>query len=156
MKLTNQPITGAEESNDVASPYSILVDFYAAFNHKNHQKMENNWLQSEEASMSNPLGGVKRGWDEIKQVYKNIFDGPASVYVEFYDYSIHFSNSMFLAAGKERGTLTTKHTQIKLAIRTTRIYTLHKGLWKQTHHHGSIDNPTSLDTYQTTVLEKLQ
>ena len=155
MKPINAPITGSEESDNVLLPYSALVHFYSAFNNQNHQQMENNWLSSEEVSMSNPLGGVKRGWNEIKQVYKNIFDGQAKVYVEFYDYSIHSTDSMFLAVGKERGTLITKNKQIELAIRTTRIYTLYEGAWKQIHHHGSIDNPKLLDLYQTTVLEKL-
>lgn len=156
MKLINPPITGMEQSDDVLLPYSALVDFYSAFNTQNHQKMENNWLQSEEVSMSNPLGGIKRGWNEIKQVYRHIFDGQAKVYVEFYDYSIHSTDSMFIAVGKERGTLTTQKKQIQLAIRTSRIYTLHEGIWQQLHHHGSIDNPQLLNTYQTTVLEKLQ
>jgi len=123
MKPLNEPITGAEESDDVFLPYTALVNFYSAFNNQNYQQMEYNWLQSEEASMSNPLGGVKRGWDEIRQVYNNIFNGPANVYVEFYDYSIHATDTMFLAVGKERGTLTKNNKQIELAIRTTRIYT---------------------------------
>jgi hypothetical protein len=61
---------------------------------------------------------------------------------------------MFLAVGKERGTLTINNKTIELAIRTTRIYLKDKTLWKQIHHHGSIDNPELLARYQTTVLEK--
>jgi hypothetical protein len=36
----------------------------------------------------------------------------------------------------------TEENEILLAIRTTRIFILHNGDWKQIHHHGSIDNPT--------------
>jgi hypothetical protein len=154
MEITNQPITGGESIKDASSPYATLVNFYSAFNTQNYQLMEKNWHHSAEASMSNPLGGVKRGWDEIHKVYTNIFGGRAKVYVEFYDYSLHVSDTMFLAVGKERGTLTINNKTIELAIRTTRIYLKDKTLWKQIHHHGSIDNPELLARYQTTVLEK--
>ena len=52
--------------------------------------------------MDNPLGGIKRGWDEIKAVYELIFSGPAQVSVEFYDYTLHQSQDMFYAVGRER------------------------------------------------------
>ena len=131
-----------------------MINFYMAFNNKNYELMEQNWLQSDEASMSNPLGGIKRGWNEIKEVYKKIFNGDASVYVEFYDYSIHPTENMFITVGKERGILETNGNKIELAIRTSRIYQLHDKQWKQIHHHGSMDNPQLLNTYQSTLLNK--
>jgi len=154
MNITNQAISGQETKPDVASPYSALVNFYNAFNNQNFELMESNWLPTEEASMSNPLGGIKRGWDEIKDVYQRIFDGEANVTVEFYDYSIHSTKSMFIAVGRERGTLEINNEIIELAIRTSRAYCLHNNQWKQIHHHGSMDNPEMLATYQTTLLSK--
>ena len=118
--------------------------------------MKLNWLQSENTSMSNPLGGIKRGWNEIKEVYQHVFGGQTSVYVEFYDYSIHATDSIFFAVGKERGTLSTKNKQIELAIRTSRTYVMHENVWQQIHHHGSIENPKLLEIYQTTVMGKSQ
>jgi len=149
-------INGSEEIIDISSSDSALVNFYSAFNNQNYQLMEKNWLHTTEATMSNPLGGIKRGWNEIKEVYQKIFSGQATVYVEFYDYSIHSTNSMFLAVGREKAMLTTKNKQIELAIRTTRIYVKHENIWKQIHHHGSIENPELLETYQATILDKLQ
>lgn len=49
--------------------------------------------------MDNPLGGIKRGWEEIKSIYERIFNGPARVYVEFYDYTIHQTNEIFTPLG---------------------------------------------------------
>ena len=72
--------------------------------------------------MSNPVGGIKRGWEEIRSVYERIFNGPAQVYVEFYDYTIHEAGVMFYAVGRERGEFRLGETAINLAIRTTRIY----------------------------------
>ena len=156
MKITNQPIKGGEDVKETLSPYSAIVDFYTAFNTQNYQLMEKNWLHTSEASMSNPLGGVKRGWHEINEVYKKIFSNQANVYVEFYDYTIHSTDFMFLTVGRERGSLTVENKQIELAIRTTRIYIKNESAWKQIHHHGSIENPKLLSRYQTTLLEKSQ
>jgi len=152
MQTTSLPVTGKESPLNISTPLCALSNFYKAFNDRNFGMMQENWLQTEEASMSNPLGGIKRGWFEIESVYKKIFTGPANVYVEFYDYSIHAGDSMFVAVGRERGDLKMNNKTIELAIRTSRIYILHEEKWKQIHHHGSMDNPELLDRYQKILL----
>lgn len=152
MNTVTHPITGQEKKSDNTSPYSALVDFYYSFNNQNYELIENNWLQTIDASMSNPLGGIKRGWSEIKDVYKNIFNGSAKVYVEFYDYSIYRTDNMFIAVGREKGTLEFNNGITDLAIRTSRVYCFHDNQWKQVHHHGSMDNPQLLAKYQTTLI----
>jgi len=154
MQITATPISGHETITDESSPLAALTQFYAAFNNRNMSLMQNNWLQSAEASMSNPLGGVKRGWTDIETVYRKIFQGQAQVYVEFFDYSIHVSASMFIAVGRESGQLQLNNDKIELAIRTSRIYTRQGNQWKQLHHHGSMDNPTLLNRYQQTLLSQ--
>lgn len=151
MHITTQAITGSETIAGEDGPYSILVDFYRAFNRQDMERMASNWLHSEAASMSNPLGGIKRGWEAIKQVYEKIFFGEARVYVEFYEYSIHEGDGMFVAVGRERGTLTVNNKTLDLAIRTSRIYCNEQGLWKQLHHHGSMDDADLLASYQSTL-----
>ncbi len=152
MNLNSTPITGSETINKDVKPYSALVEFYRAFNEQNLELMTSNWDNTDESSMSNPLGGVCRGWDEIQEVYSRIFHGPAEVYVEFYDYSIHHTGVMFCAVGRERGRLRINGKEIKLAIRTSRFYRMECGRWRQVHHHGSIDDPALLAEYQSTVL----
>lgn len=76
------------------------------------------------------------------------------MYVEFYDYSIYSSETMFFAAGRERGTLEINNEIINLAIRTSRAYCLQDNKWKQIHHHGSMDNPELLATYQKALRNK--
>lgn len=154
MNITETAITGQEVRGQDTTPLSALCDFYHAFNNRDLGLMEANWLQSDEASMSNPLGGVKRGWIGIREVYEKIFSGKAQVYVEFYDYSIHPVAGMFIAVGRERGTLTVNQRIIELAIRTSRTYQMDDGRWKQLHHHGSIENASLLADYQTTLLGK--
>lgn len=131
--------------------FKALQEFYTAFNSKNFELMEKNWLHSDEIAMDNPLGGIKRGWDEIKTVYERIFTGQADVYVEFYDYTIVTLEGGFCAIGRERGYVKVKDEKLDLAIRTSRVYKLVEGQYKQIHHHGSIENPILLEQYQNLV-----
>lgn len=145
-------ITGDEQKT--ADPrMNAVIDFYKAFNGREMLLMEQNWSRGDDILMSNPLGGVKKGWGEIGSVYNNIFNGQATVYVEFYDFTIISTEQMFTIVGRERGSFNTADMSIELAIRTSRIFNNINGVWKQTHHHGSIDNPELLQKYQTAVLK---
>ncbi len=145
------PITGQEIVSDAESAFSALVQFYHAFNGRDIIEMALNWDHSSFISMDNPLGGIKRGWEEIKSVYERIFNGPARVYVEFCDYTIHEFSDIFFAVGREWGEFEKGGQRIKLAIRTSRIFLKYPGGWKQVHHHGSIDEPELLERYQNAI-----
>ena len=146
-----KPVTGQEEKRGLTASRLALSEFYDAFNSRNMEKMSQNWAQTGDIAKDNPLGGIKRGWEEIKAVYQRIFSGPARVYVEFYDYTIHETGEMFYAVGRERGEFRIGDAVIPLAIRTTRIYRLMDGRWQQVHHHGSIEDPALLGRYQAAV-----
>jgi SnoaL-like domain len=148
------PITGNEDQGGLSSPFQALVQFYHAFNTGDLDGMSRNWEQSEDIAMDNPLGGIMRGWSEIAEVYKRIFNSPADVYVEYYDYTIHEHGEVFYAVGRERGFFQLGETRVDLAIRTTRIFRKVGNTWRQTHHHGSIDNAELLANYQSAVLGK--
>ena len=153
MNLTQTPITGEEAQGELASPFEALVQFYHAFNHRDINEIADNWAQTDDIAMDNPLGGIKRGWSEIGPVYERIFSGPAKVYVEYYDYTIHETPEMFYAVGRERGCFRLAENEVQLAIRTSRIFRKIDNRWKQVHHHGSIDDPTLLAQYQSAVLK---
>ena len=57
-----QAITGKEDRGQLLSPYQALVQFYCAFNSGDMPMMAENWAQSDDIAMDNPLGGIKRGW----------------------------------------------------------------------------------------------
>ncbi|MFQ5431853.1 MAG: YybH family protein [Nitrospinota bacterium] len=151
MKPEQKPITGKENREGLFGPLMALVEFYAAFNGRDINKMARNWAGTDEVVMDNPLGGIKRGWQDIKEVYEKIFNGPAEVYVEFHDYTLHESGDMFFAAGRERGVFRRGETSVDLKVRTSRIFKLIDGRWRQVHHHGSIEDPGLLKEYQTAV-----
>jgi ketosteroid isomerase-like protein len=150
MKSEQTSITGHENKESLPPPLRALSEFYDAFNSRNLEKMSKNWAQIEDIAMDNPLGGIKRGWEEIEVVYERIFSGPR-VYVEFYDYTIYEAGEIFYAVGRERGEFRSDDAVIPLAIRTTRIFKMSDGRWRQVHHHGSIDDPELLARYQAAV-----
>lgn len=154
MEPIQEAITGKEDQGQIVSPYQALVQFYCAFNSGNLEMMSENWAQTDDIAMDNPLGGIKRGWSEISQVYERVFNGPAEVYVEYYDYTIHETTEMFYAVGRERGYFRLSDQEITLAIRTSRIFQKTGGNWKQVHHHGSIEDAQLLATYQSAVMGK--
>jgi len=154
MKPIQTPITGKDFTTSKAdfSPiHGALNQFYKAFNTGDMKLMQENWYNDENIAMDNPLGGIKRGWGEIKLVYARIFNGKAKVYVEFYDFTIIDLDGGFVAIGRERGFVEIKDKKLELAIRTSRIYKLIDGNYKQVHHHGSIENPVLLQEYQELV-----
>ena len=140
-----------EETTAPGTPLSALSAFYRAFNHRELDQMRRNW-HPEECVLKNPLGGIRRGWAEIEPLYSRLFGGPAKVYVEYFDYTLHQGRDLFCASGRERGTFEKGEARIDLSIRTTRIYRWVDGNWLQIHHHGSIDNPELLRMYQQAVL----
>lgn len=145
-EINGKEHTGKDERFDA------VIRFYNAFNERDLDLMKNVWSKDLNIEMCNPLGGVKRGWLEIEQVYRSIFYGEARVYVEFFDYSIISSLEMFTIIGRERGFLRSSTEKLDLAIRTSRVFQKTGRGWRQVHHHGSIENPELLSAYQKAVL----
>ncbi len=151
MKVQQAPVTGKEKKENLPPTLRALSEFYEALNSRDLKKMASNWAQTDESVMDNPVGGIKRGWEEIKSVYEKIFSRSAQYYFEFYDYSFHQTDEIFFVVGRERGEFEAGGTVLNMAIRTTRIFKMIDGRWQQGHHHGSIDDPGLLHKYQKTV-----
>ncbi|MFN8576256.1 MAG: nuclear transport factor 2 family protein [Candidatus Sericytochromatia bacterium] len=132
--------------------YNIINDFYNAFNNKNLDLMSKVWSNTEKSFMANPIGGIRRGWNEISEGYKKIFASDLKVYVEFYDFDFIEVENMFIVNGKERGTLTSEDGILELSIRTSRTFYIENNNWKHIVHHGSMDNPSLLKEYQRIIL----
>src|SRR5205085_3615519 len=114
-----------------------------------------NWANSADAAMDNPLGGIKRGWNEIRETYGKLFASKGSYRFEFYDYTLHQAADLFYVVGRERGELDVDGRSLKLAIRTSRVFRRDgDAKWRQVHHHGSIEDPQMLANYQKAVLGK--
>lgn len=136
---------------DAGTPLAALEQFYAAFNGRDLGLMARSWAQTDDIALDNPLGGIRRGWGEIRALYERVFSGPATVYVEFYDYTLHAGSEIFYAVGRERGYFRCGVHDIALAIRTSRVFRNAGDGWKQVHHHGSIEDPVLLARYQAAV-----
>jgi len=145
-------ITGQETVEDTNHPINALINFYKAFNARNAEAAANNWAKQYAIAMSNPIGGIRRNWNAVKEGYDKIMGGEAKVYVEYHDFNFHLFDGVFYAEGRERGSLDTGEVQLGLKIRTSRIYKLFGDDWKQVHHHGSIEDPELLKRYQNAIM----
>jgi len=97
------PITGREELGDLSRPEQALAQFYRGLNGRDLALLAENWEPSDDAAMDNPLGGIARGWPAIRALYERLFASDGRLSVEFHDYTIHESDSLFYAVGRERG-----------------------------------------------------
>jgi hypothetical protein len=147
----NKGITG-DEPIDLHAPEGALSEYYRAFNSHDLNLMRQNWDASDEVTMYYPLGGIRRGWEEIGELYEQIFSGPAGVMVEFQDFAIQRFPDVCLVSGVERGVLRTLDRVLDFRIRTSRLFAWRGGRWRQMHHHGSIEEPELLALYLSLVL----
>ena len=148
--IVQGPITGAEAKREDGSAFDAIVDFYRAFNGGDLAALERNWAQGDEPSIDNPIGGIRRGWDEISAVYRQLFEGPARVTVAFGDYTHQEGSDWALFVGRERGVATTADKRL-VTFRTTRWFIRHDGVWRQLHHHGSIEKSALLADFQRMI-----
>ncbi len=155
MKVEHVPITGREQKQQLTPQIRALSGFYQALNNRNLELMAQNWTSTDEAVMDNPVGGIVRGWTEIRSVYERIFSNPGQYWFEFYDYSYHEAGEIFYVVGRERGEYRAGDVVLKMTIRTSRIFRRIDGEWRQVHHHGSIDDPELLRAYQQAVKSNL-
>jgi SnoaL-like domain len=151
VKPIQEPITGNETLDDLTQPQQALAQFYRAFNMRDIAMIDANFARSDEVAIDNPLGGIRRGADEPHKMYEAVFKSPADVHVEFWDYTIHWVGDVFWAVGRERGTYHDGDAVKELNIRTTRIFQLIEGRWRQMHHHGSVEDAKLLAEYQNAV-----
>lgn len=91
----------------------------------------------------------------IREGYTKLFDGPASIRVEFFDFTSQGGDDHHLFVGRERGICKTPSAGIELRIRTSRWFVRIEGQWRQLHHHGSIEEPALLADDQRAMLGKV-
>ena len=147
-------ITGSEAPTGDGSALDALIAFYGAFNRGDIDALSRNWMPDDAPSMNNPIGGIRRGWPSIREGYARLFDGPANVRVEFFDIASLGGDDWHLFAGRERGECVTPSTRLTLRIRTSRWFVRRDGAWRQSHHHGSNEEPSLLADYQRAVFGK--
>jgi hypothetical protein len=101
--------------------------------------------------LNNPIGGILRSREAVRELYARVFAGRLNVQVTFGDAATYWLGDSVVFAGREVGTY--QHPQLgeqPVRIRTTRIFR-YAGTWQQIHHHGSIDDADVLAAYQQAV-----
>ena len=144
-------ISGTETRADDGSALDALIEFYRAFNNADIGDLEAIWAAGDAPSMDNPIGGIRRGWGEIAQGYSRLFEGGAEVSVTFHDFTAQGGEDWHLFVGRERGVCKTDAETLDVAFRTTRWFVKENGVWRQLHHHGSVEDPKMLSDYQRLI-----
>jgi ketosteroid isomerase-like protein len=151
VKIEHEAVTGKEQNDRLTAQMRALSGFYRALNTGDISLMSRVWAQTDDVSMDNPVGGITRGWKEIRQVYERIFASVGRYWFEFYDYTFHDTGDLFYVVGRERGEYKAGESVLAMRIRTTRVFRKIDGEWRQVHHHGSIEDPELLRTYQDAI-----
>ncbi|MGN8198562.1 YybH family protein [Salinisphaera sp. RV14] len=150
MNALTTAITGTETATG-DSALAALIGFYRAFNACDLEALAANWMEGDAPSMDNPIGGIRRGWPAIREGYAKLFTGPARVEAAFHDFTSQGGSDWHLFVGREKGICMTPETTVDLRIRTTRWFMKVGGVWRQLHHHGSIEEPALLADYQRAI-----
>ena len=143
-----QVTTNQDSLPEDLSSLAALNAFYAGFNARDVERSMGLWASTDSVVMCNPMGGIRRGWQNIYAGYQIIMQGAVEVYVEFYDYQRFVSNGFHFFVGRERGTAKANNQTLTLDIRTSRVFEYIDGHWLQVHHHGSMTDPDALAKYQ--------
>ncbi|MGB7816725.1 MAG: hypothetical protein WBL28_10285 [Methylotenera sp.] len=140
-------------SHSIEGARALIESFYYAFNQRDMGVFAQVWANHALIQLNNPLGGIVRGFEPIANLYQGLFTSSASVWVALSDIVEFQTDDMVVFAGRETGEFTKGEITVSLAIRTSRIVQwLGADIgWKQTHHHGSIDDPKLLAEYQQAV-----
>jgi hypothetical protein len=141
------------DRHDIEGARALVETFYYAFNQRDIDVFKNIWGSDELVQLNNPLGGILRGIEPITNLYNGVLMGSSRVWVELSDIVEFQTKDMVVFAGRELGEFTKGEITIPLIIRTSRIiqwFGSEVG-WKQTHHHGSIDDPALLAKYQQAI-----
>jgi ketosteroid isomerase-like protein len=140
------------QAHDFDGARAALESFYYALNHQDLEALAYNWTDDALAQLNNPLGGILRGRDAIRDLYDRILSGGVLVQVTFGDIVEYIGEDHALFAGRETGTYTVRRQEPRaLAIRTSRYFRYSGRRWRQYHHHGSIDDPELLRSYQHAI-----
>ena|SRR5437879_5604589 len=126
---------------------AALETFYYALNSKDLETLAAGWADDPLVQLNNPVGGMLRGRDAVRELYERVFAGSLDVQVTFGDAATYWLGDAVVFAGRETGTYLGDRP---LRIRTTRIFA-YDGVWRQVHHHGSIDDADLLAAYQHAV-----
>jgi ketosteroid isomerase-like protein len=141
------------ERHDFEGARAALESFYYALNHRDLEALARNWTDDPLAQLNNPLGGILRGGDAVKNLYDRIFSGTVRVQVTFGDIVEYIGDDHAVFAGRETGTYTVSDQEPSaLEIRTSRYFRYSGERWRQYHHHGSIDDPELLRAYQHAIM----
>jgi ketosteroid isomerase-like protein len=157
MILKTEISFGPESSNrlgEIADPSArgaeaALETFYYAWHNRDAAALRACWSASPFAEIDSPSAGTVRGGEAIARLYQRAVASPADIRLSFEDVVAFYGESDVVYAGRESAIYTARDgSTVPVEIRCTRYLRYEGGHWRQYHHHGSIDDPDALRSYQ--------
>jgi limonene-1,2-epoxide hydrolase len=139
----------------ITGALAVLESFYYSLNNRDIDVLRRVWADDPLAQLNNPVGGIIRGGGEIVALYERIFAAPGRLQVVFDDFVQYADGGHALFAGRETVTYGPHDAPPRVArVRTSRYFRFfeEQDTWRQLHHHGSIDDPDALGSYQEALL----
>jgi hypothetical protein len=109
---TNSTTYGSSARNQLAradgpgldGARAALETFYHAFNHSDLDTLAAVWHDDQLVQLNNPLGGMLRGREAIRELYARVFDGAGQAQITFSDIVEYATEDVVIFTGRERGT----------------------------------------------------
>jgi ketosteroid isomerase-like protein len=124
------PSVGVTDIDDV---HAVNDAFYAAHEDRDLDAMSAVWEQTERAVCIHPGWPILRGWDQVEEAWKRIFDGVGRNQFIITNKSTHVVGDMAWVTLEEnlvdRGET--------YAVAATNVFVRREGEWKLIAHHGS-------------------
>ncbi len=112
--------------------------FYAGLNRMangNADPLADIWLHRADVTAMHPIGGLKVGWDAVRESFEQVAKMASNGKIELTDQLISAVGDVAYEVGIERGQLKLAGERVAIEHRVTNIYRREAGAWKMIHHH---------------------
>jgi len=150
------PVTGREYTGDQRDALQALAQFYRALNARDIEMMQQNGPIQQSRKWTILWENQTRAGAKLDQLMKDCSAAGPSTTSSFTITTLHQSGDLFYVVGRERGDLDLSGQAMRLAIRTSassKEMRMRNG--GKCNHHGSIEYPQMLATYQEAVLGRV-
>jgi ribosomal protein S21 len=147
-------VISGKEIGILPKEYQALQKYYSALNNSNIDNMKEMWSKENTTTFLSPLGEIVKTYSNVIRAHEELFDSSIEIDVEYYDIDITILNNGFSSVGKERGIMKIGNETIEVAFRTSRLFIMEDGIFKQLHHHGSFEDITVQEKIMRSLAKK--
>ena len=122
---------------DAESVRALNVRFYRALSAQNLLEMEAIWSHATHVRCVHPGASLLRGWDSIRDSWRDVFRGAICMTVEPEDEQVTVHGLMAIVTCNENITQFTLDGSSSVRALATNVYEKRQGRWQLIVHHAS-------------------